>query len=172
MTQAERDTLTNVDYMGIVCLSVLTKSPLAGYYLTYITDPDVPFTTVVEMSALVDTKYFEGASLLYLPKYVSPDDPLLETTDTEIEGAFLGALERMYPHFKRSDVIASRVSRAREVFNVPTLGYSKRLPSVKTSVPGLHIVNSAQIINGTLNVNETIQTAESVASELFGRGES
>jgi hypothetical protein len=66
----------------------------------------------------------------------------------------------MYPHFERSQVSAFRVSRVRNVFPVPTLGYSERVPAMRTSVRGLFTVNSSQIVNGTLNVNETIQLAE------------
>jgi hypothetical protein len=51
---------------------------------------------------------------------------------------------------------------------LPTLGYSKRVPPVDTTVPGLHLVNSAHILNGTLNVNETVQLAER-AAERFAR---
>jgi hypothetical protein len=46
------------------------------------------------------------------------------------------------------------------VFAVPTVGYSRALPSTTTSVPGLHVLNSAHIVNGTLNVDETVQLAE------------
>jgi hypothetical protein len=35
-----------------------------------------------------------------------------------------------------------------------------------TSVPGLHIVNSAHILNGTLNVNETLALAERASRRL------
>jgi hypothetical protein len=38
---------------------------------------------------------------------------------------------------------------------------------MKTSVPGLFLVNSAHITNGTLNVNETLGLAER-ALEVFG----
>jgi peptidoglycan-N-acetylglucosamine deacetylase len=53
---------------------------------------------------------------------------------------------------------------------VPTLGYSRRVPPRRTSVPGVELVTSAQIVNGTLNVNETVQLAERAASELVGAG--
>jgi hypothetical protein len=53
------------------------------------------------------------------------------------------------------------VSKARIVFALPTIDYSVNLPDIKTSIKNFYIVNSAQIINGTLNVNETIQVAES-----------
>jgi peptidoglycan-N-acetylglucosamine deacetylase len=37
-----------------------------------------------------------------------------------------------------------------------------------TSVPGVHLVTSAQIVNGTLNVNETVALAERAARRLLG----
>jgi pSer/pThr/pTyr-binding forkhead associated (FHA) protein len=40
-----------------------------------------------------------------------------------------------------------------------------------TSVPGLFIVNSAQIVPGTLNVNETIQLANQAALKLVRHSE-
>ncbi len=72
-----------------------------------------------------------------------------------------------YPALTRDDVLAFRVSRVRHVFALSTLGYSERLPPQRTSIPGLHIVNSAHIVNGTLNVNETIELAERAATELL-----
>jgi hypothetical protein len=66
----------------------------------------------------------------------------------------------MHPSLAADDVLAFRVSRVRHVFALPTIGYSERLPPTATSVPGLYVVNSAHIVNGTLNVNETIQLAE------------
>jgi len=52
------------------------------------------------------------------------------------------------------------VSRARHVFPVPVLDYSRRLPPIRTSIPGLFVANSAHIVNGTLNVNETLGLAD------------
>jgi protoporphyrinogen oxidase len=164
----ERTTLEAIRYQGIVCASLLLARPLSPYYLTYITD-DAPFTAVVEMSALVDRQQFGGRSLVYLPKYCSPDDPVARMSDPEIERTFLDGLERMYPAFSRSDVACFRVSRVREVFAIPTLGYSTRVPGIATSLPGVHLVTSAQIVNGTLNVNETVGLAERAARQLVGR---
>jgi hypothetical protein len=52
-----------------------------------------------------------------------------------------------------------------------TLNYSKNLPKVKTSIPGVYILNSAHITNGTLNVNETIQLAETKLNEILNTHE-
>jgi hypothetical protein len=56
--------------------------------------------------------------------------------------------------------LAFRVSRVRRVFAVPTLGYSARMPSMTTSMPGLHLAGSAQLPFATLNVNDTLGLVE------------
>ena len=80
---------------------------------------------------------------------------------SEIRRQFLEALARMYPAFSPDDVVAFQVARARQVMALPTLNYSTTLmPPTTTSRPGLFVVGSAQIPDGTLNVNETIGLAE------------
>lgn len=166
LSSKEKTQLQGMQYLGIVCASALLKKPLADYYVTNITDAGLPFTAVIEMSALVERKQFNGQALIYLPKYVTPDDATFAKSDGEIEAEFLQGLERMYPNFKREEVLSFRVSRVRQVFALSTLNYSQQLPSMITSVPGLYIVNSAHIVNGTLNVNETVQLAEKAAEAL------
>ena len=41
------------------------------------------------------------------------------------------------------------------------------MPPVRTSMPGLYLVNSSQIVNGTLNVNETVQLANQAVASLL-----
>jgi protoporphyrinogen oxidase len=160
LPERERTALAGVRYQGIVCASVLLKQPLAKFYVTNLTDDWVPFTAVIEMTALVDPEEFGGRHLVYLPKYVAPNDPLFTESDDSIRERFLAALERMYPHFSRSDVLAFQVARVKQVFAIPTLGYSETVAPFAASLPGVFLVNSAQIVNGTLNVNETLALAE------------
>jgi protoporphyrinogen oxidase len=160
LSSRERALCSGVEYQGIICASVMLDRPLTSYYITNIADATMPFTAVIEMTALVDRKEFGGKSLVYLPKYVASDDPALRLSDQEIEDSFLSALSRMHPHFSRSDVRAFRVSRVPHVFPIPTIDYSSRLPPIETSIPGLIMASSAHIVNGTLNVNETVRLAQ------------
>ncbi|HEV7517232.1 MAG TPA: NAD(P)/FAD-dependent oxidoreductase [Thermoanaerobaculia bacterium] len=166
LTADESARLRSIQYLGIVCASLLLRQPLAGFYVTNITDPGIPFTAMVEMSTLVDPDELGGHTLVYLPKYLDPDDPMFALSDGEIEETFLAALERMIPSFDRGDLLCFRVSRVRQVFALPTLHYSRGLPPMSTSVPGLHLVSSAHIVHGTLNVDETIQLANRAAARL------
>lgn len=160
LTSEERTRLCGIEYQGIVCASLLLDKPLSSYYVTNITDSWVPFTAVIETSALVDRKYFGGKSLVYLPRYVTANDPFFDRGDEEIEAEFTAALARMHPHFQRENVRCFRISRVRHVLALSTLNYSDRLPPMRTSIPGLYVINSAHIVNGTLNVNETVALAE------------
>jgi protoporphyrinogen oxidase len=160
LAEAERRTLENKRYQGVVCASVVLEKPLGPYYITNIADTGIPFSAVIDMSAIVNRKEFGGKALVYLPKYVAPNDALFDRCDESIRQSFLAGLRRMFPGFQPANVRAFRVSRVREVFPIATLGYSHSLPPIATSVPGLFLVNSAHIVNGTLNVNETVQLAE------------
>jgi len=168
LTGDETQRLAGVRYLGIVCASLLLRRPLAGYYVTNLLDLGLPFTGVIEMSALLRPEHFGGRGLVYLPRYLGPDDALFELPDSEIESLFLEGLMRVYPDVRREDVLAFRISKVRFVMPLPTLGYSKRVPPTETSARGLHLVNSAQILNGTLNVNETVQLAERAAERFSG----
>ncbi len=168
LTAAERDRLLGVRYLGLVCASLLLERPLAGFYVTNLLDERLPFTGVIEMTALTGTRPFGGRTLAYLPRYLAPEDPFLAVPDEEVRDQFLAGLERMLPRFGREEVLAFRLSRVPHVMAIPTLAYSKRVPLMHTSLPGVFVVNSAQIVAGTLNVNETVALAERAVRDLLG----
>lgn len=161
LTPDEKQRLDAVVYQGVVCVSLLLKQQLAGFYVTNITEEWVPFTGVIEMTALVDPESFGGGHLVYLPKYLTQQDPTWRRSDEDIIEECVTALEKMYPSFSRDLILESRIARAREVQAIATLRYSDTLlPPLETSIEGIFVVNSAQIAAGTLNLNETIGLTE------------
>ena len=155
-----------IRYQGVVCPSFVLRRPLAPYYLTYLMD-DLPFTAIVEMTNLVPPAWLGGHTLVYLPRYVPADDPSFEQSDDALQAEFLAGLRRVHA-VADEDVVGGRVARAREVFPLPVLGYSERVPSIATGVDGVHLVSSAQIVNGTLNLNETVGLADRSSATLLG----
>jgi len=165
----EKEKLNGVEYLGVICLAVLMEEPISDFYVTNITDSSVPFTGLIEMSALVNKKYLNGNSLVYLPKYVVDGDPLFDKSDEEIKKYFLDSFDDMYPGVVEHNVKFAGVAKAKHVITVAKLGYSDMLPAVTTTVPGVHIVNTAHIKDGTLNVNETIAVAETKLQEILDK---
>ncbi|MEX0865229.1 MAG: NAD(P)/FAD-dependent oxidoreductase [Acidimicrobiia bacterium] len=165
---SEQATMSAVQYQGIVCASMLTDVGLGGFYVTNITDDHLPFTGVIEMSALVDRAEFGGLALTYLPRYTTANDRINTQSDDEVRASFTSAIADMFPGFDMASVKAFKVSRVPYVFPIPTIGYSERIPPMQTSVKGVYAVSSAQILNGTLNVNETVQLAARALPVLTG----
>jgi protoporphyrinogen oxidase len=167
ISEVQKEQHNKLTYLGVICVSLVLKNSISPYYVTNITDDWVPFTGVIEMSALVDKKHLNGNALIYLPKYVLPDNQLFEKADNEITGEFVGALLDMYTQIKKEDILHTAVARAKNVFVLSTLGYSEIVPPIGTNMERLHILNSAQITNGTLNVNETIQLADRYMKDYY-----
>jgi protoporphyrinogen oxidase len=161
--------LKNIQYLGVICVSVVLNRSISPYYVTNITDGWVPFTGVIEMTSLVNKKYFDDNTLIYLPKYLNPSDPLFNEPDEKIETFFIQSFIKMYPFITLNNILSVRTARAKNVFALSTINYSDNLPKVESSIQGVYILNSAHITNGTLNVNETIQVAENKLYELLNK---
>jgi protoporphyrinogen oxidase len=157
LTDDERSRLSDVEYIGVVCTSLLIDKPLGGYYVTNITDDWVPLTGIIEMGAIVKPEKLGGRYLVYLPQYLLADDERFNEPDEVVHTRCLETLEKMYPDFDRSQVAAIQTARARHVMALPTLNYSQRRPKIVSSLPGYYLLNSCQVIKGNLNVNEVIE---------------
>lgn len=169
LPSSEAERLNKVTYLGLICASVILRRPLGGYYYTNITDDGLPFTGIVEMTGLANNGYFGGNSLVYLPRYITEKDPFWQKGDDLITEEFQRALQAMYPRLRDEDFLAFRISRAKQIMPVVTLNYSRDLlPDTKTSLQHVFIVNSAQIVDGTWNVNEVVRLAARKACEISG----
>lgn len=160
MQPLEHKQHADIEYLGIICASIVLTKPISPYYVTNIIDDGIPFTAVIEMTALVDPAEFGGRHLVYLPRYANTDDPTWQQSDEQLRDQFLKSLCDIYPHLSTDDVVAFRISRVQQVMALPTLNYSEKIPPFKTTLKNVYVVNSSHIVKGTLNVNEVIDIAE------------
>ncbi|WP_430453664.1 NAD(P)/FAD-dependent oxidoreductase [Rhodopirellula europaea] len=166
LSEEEKKRHRGIRYLGVVCASMLMKKPISEYYVTNITDTWVPLTAVIEMSTIVNPdKQLGGNHLVYLPKYLPDDHEGLNESDEDYKEKCLSTLEKMYDHFSRDQVLDFKIARAKYVAALATIDYSTRLPDIVTSVPGFYALNSAHIVKGNLNVNETITLGEEKFTE-------
>jgi protoporphyrinogen oxidase/peptidoglycan/xylan/chitin deacetylase (PgdA/CDA1 family) len=162
-----RAALDRVPYLGCVCVSVVLRRLVTGGYLTYVTD-DTPYTAVVEMTNLVDPAQMGGRHLVYLPRYCAPGDAAFDAADDAIAQHCVEDLLRRYPQLTPDDVIATRVAKARHVMPVPVPGRGADAPPARTGLPGLYLASSAQVTDGTLNVETTLGLAEAALAAMLG----
>jgi protoporphyrinogen oxidase len=128
----------------------------------------VPLTTVVETTHVVDPER-AGGTLLYVPKYVTPDSPELERSSREIRREYLGHVARMFPSFDPADVLHAQVARARVAEPVHVLGGRRPEPEDAFVAPGLAAVSSAGVYPDLVNGQAVLGVAERLAEGLQAR---
>jgi protoporphyrinogen oxidase len=151
--------LTAVKYLGVLCFAIVLKRRLSPYYVLNLTDEDLPFTGVVEMTNLVSTSETAGYHLVYLPKYTVPGDRLFDESEETLWATFRTGLQRVFPDWQDSDVEQRHLFRERYVQPVPVLHYSDIVPDMETNLPGIFLANTTQIINSNLNNNAMVKIA-------------
>ncbi len=156
----------DVEYLGVVCLVLVTRKPFCPYYILNIADEQIPFTGIIGMSSLVDATETAGLCLTYLPKYVLSDDPMLRLPDDELKAEFLRGFHRMFPDFPESEIVGVHINRAVKVQPLQVIGYSNLVQAPKTRHEDFYVVNTAQFASNTLNNNEVIRSVNAFLSQF------
>lgn len=146
-----------VEYLGVICMVLITRKPLVPYYVVNIADERIPFTGIIGMSNLVSLRETSGLHITYLPKYVLSEDPLLRQPDDELRKLFFKGITLMFPDLKTDDIVAAHINRAIKVQPLQVLNYSSMVPKVITEHDDFFVLNTSQFVNDTLNNNTVVR---------------
>ena len=155
-----------VNYLGVICMVLVTRTPLVPYYVVNIADPQVPFTGVIGMSSLVSLQETAGLYLTYLPKYVLSDDPLLKQSNDDLKALFSRGLRLIFPTLQLDDIVSIHINRATKVQPLQVLNYSNLIPKTATLHKDFFILNTSQFVSNTLNNNTVVQHINSFVKAL------
>jgi protoporphyrinogen oxidase len=158
----ERHRFASVDLVGVICATVVLRRKLTDFYLSYLMDAQVPFTAVVEWTALAGADRYEGDHIVYLPRYCEAADERYGWSDADIVSEFTAALRRLHPTLHDNDIIEVAVTRAKQVYAVPTLHFSDAMPPIVTSLPGLYAISAGNLPHATLNVDDTLSLVDAL----------
>jgi protoporphyrinogen oxidase len=150
----------SVEYLGVVCGVLVTRKPLAPYYIVNIADARIPFTGVIAMNNVVALEETAGRHLTYLPKYVHSEDPILRRPDEELRTLFLDGLRIMFPDLDDFGIESIHIHRAIKVQPLQVVNYSDLVPRVETRHPDFFVLNTSQFVANTLNNNEVIRAVD------------
>ncbi|WP_414568198.1 NAD(P)/FAD-dependent oxidoreductase [Nostoc sp. CCY 9925] len=146
-----------VEYLGVICMVLITRKALVPYYVVNIADRNVPFTGVIGMSNLVSLQETSGYHMTFLPKYILSTDPLLKKPDEELQQLFFQGLRLMFPELKQDDIVAAHINRAMKVQPLQVLDYSSLVPKVSTENADFFVVNTSQFVNDSVNNNAVVR---------------
>ncbi|MEH2150216.1 NAD(P)/FAD-dependent oxidoreductase [Nostoc sp.] len=154
------DTGETVEYLGVICMVLITRKALVPYYVVNIADRNIPFTGVIGMSNLVSLQETAGYHMTFLPKYILSTDPLLKQPDDELRQVFFKGIRLMFPELKTDDIVAAHINRAIKVQPLQVLNYSSLVPRVSTENDDFFVVNTSQLVNDSVNNNAVVRQVD------------
>lgn len=162
--------LARQEYLGVLCPLLILRKSLMPYYVLNITDERIPFTAVVETSNLIDPKYLKGYHLVYLPKYIAPDNPMANWPDEQVKAEWMQHFRAMFPDFDEANIVAFIVQRARYVEPIRPMNTLDDIPTIRTPVERLYMGNTVMIYpelgNGEAVTRYAVRVAEQVLADL------
>jgi protoporphyrinogen oxidase len=139
------EALKRIPTIGIFCLFLRLARPVTPFFWVNTNDPRVPFAGMIEYTNLNPLPELGGDRILYVPQYLSADDPRYTQTDEEVLRTYTDALALIHPAFDRSWVRFSAVFRDRFAQPICLTDYRATTPSVQTPIPNLFLTDSCQL---------------------------
>jgi protoporphyrinogen oxidase len=160
--------LGEVDYLGVVCVLLILTRSLSPYYVINLLDRELPFTGIIEATNVVASERLGGRYLVYLPKYISSDDPLHDTSDEAIVSLFIQRLRTVFPDLHSSEVLHAQVFRERYTQPLQVPGGAVGTLGFRTSMRDVYVANTSMLQNSTVNNNAVVGLVRQAVEEIVG----
>jgi len=161
-----RASLERINYLGNICLVLELDRPLSQTYWLNINDPAMPFVCLIEHTNFVSPEVYGGRHLVYLSKYLPPDDPLYGMSADEYFEQAAPGLATIFPGFERSRVTARHLFRARWSQPVVERHYGALIPAQDGPIEGFHLCSMAQIYPEDRGTNYAVREGRQLGARL------
>jgi protoporphyrinogen oxidase len=137
--------LRRIPTIGIFCLFLRLTERVTPFFWVNANDRRVPFAGMIEYTNLNPLPELGGDHILYVPQYLSADDPRYAQTDEEVLRRYTDALALVNPAFDRRWIRFSAVFRDRYAQPICLTDYKTTTPPIQTPVANLFLTDSCQL---------------------------
>jgi len=137
--------LRDVGYLSVIEIVLVLKRSLSPVYWLNISDRNIPFCGIIEHTNFIPATLYNDKVIVYLPDYLSADNPLMEYDNEKIIDIFKEGLKRVFPDFSDDWILKSHVFREQNAHSIRTLNYSDRILDFKTPVENFYVATDALI---------------------------
>jgi protoporphyrinogen oxidase len=162
--------LTALPATAALCVVLELSRSLTPYYWLNIADPEFPFGGLIEHTNYIPRERYGGRFVLYISKYMFPDNPLWSARDNEVWSVYRPFLQRVNPKFDDSWVLARHHFKAAYAQPVIPRNYPSVMPRFETPVPGLYHACMAQIYPEDRGQNYAVRSGNRAAQALLDGG--
>jgi protoporphyrinogen oxidase len=137
--------LERIPTIGIFCVFLRLTEQVTPFFWVNTHDARVPFAGMIEYTNLNPIPELGGDRVLYVPQYLSADDPRYGQSDEDVLRAYTDALALINPAFDRSWIRFSAVFRDRFAQPICLTDYRTTTPGIATPVGNLFLTDSCQL---------------------------
>lgn len=156
--------LASIDFLGVVCLTLRLRHSLSENYWLNVNDPRVPFNGCIEYTNLNPDMTPDGTTILYVPYYLPRNHERFLQSEEHLLNECMEALQVLNLEFRPDWVIDCVVSRDPYAQVVCATGFAQRMPSHRTPVKNLFLIESSQLYPSDRTISGTIDLARNVAA--------
>jgi protoporphyrinogen oxidase len=147
--------LRAIPYLGAVVAVIHTPQVLTPYYWHNVHDPQAPFVSVLNHTALVnDGRY--GGQVYYMGAYRPHEDSQFVDSEDSVLADYLAYLGKMFPAFDPTQVTEQHLFRLPNAQHVPVGRYRRLMPTEDTPFPGLFLYNFSQVFPQDRGTNAAV----------------
>lgn len=145
----------------------LKKSFLTdGTYWLSICDKDSPIMAIVEHTNFVDKKNYNNEHIVYLGKYLSPNDPYYNLDADTLLLLYDPFLKKINPSYKNF-LIGYKLFKTPFAQSIVSLNYSKMIPPFKTPLKNVYLANIQQVYPWDRGTNYAVEWGEMAADKIL-----
>ena len=158
--------LDQVEYFGAVCVILEMKNRLSDIYWLNIAEKGFPFGGVIEHTNFISPHHYSGRHIAYLSRYFAHDEPIARMDEAAIASLMLDRLPDIYPEFEESSIEKVHVFKTQTAATVCDLNFFQKVPSFKTPIDQMYLVNMSHIYPDERSVNNSIRIAAEACKAL------
>jgi len=166
LPESWRATAIGQEYSSILCTTLVLKRPLSPIYWMWISDPQVPFSGLIEHTNYIPPSEYGGRSIAYISHYTYPDEPIFNASSAEVMAQYLPQLQRMNPSFDESWIEKKIFAHDRYAQPIVGPGYARQLLPWATPVPGLFSAAMSQVFPEDRGTNYAVRAGNQAADAV------
>ena len=158
--------------IGGLCVVFALKQPLMPDDTYWLNLPattadksksDFPFLALVEHTNYISREHYGGDHIIYCGDYVRPTHEYFQLSEAALVERFIPALQKVNPAFQCDWIRKWWVWRAPYAQPVPELNHSRRIPEIKTPLPGLYWASMSQVYPWDRGTNYAVEIGRRAA---------
>jgi protoporphyrinogen oxidase len=161
------ENLRRLKYIGVLVALLRIREPFSRYFWMNVSDPRLDISGIIEYTNLNPLPALGGDAILYIPQYLPATDPLYATPNEELIERYVAYLQIINPRFEREWVRQYWVHRDRFAQPICEMGFSARVPDIRTPIHGLFLTDSYQLHPHDRSISDSTELGRRAAAAIL-----